>query len=247
MKKVFNSPTLKGSNINNPGLQSGVVITAGRGPAECCQVVAKVQKIMLDEAKENAIETKVLSRVEGPENGTLQSVVILLSGKNVKAFLKNWLGTIQWIGQSEFRKHHERKNWFIGVFEQASFEGLEMNEKEVSFQAIRSGGAGGQHVNKVSSAVRATHVPTGLQVLAQDSRSQHQNKKLALQRLHEKWKTEQMALLGNSNQQNWEHHLQLERGHAVRVFKGSDFKTRKENLNYKKTRQSLKRDLLKTE
>lgn len=220
-----------------------LLITAGRGPAECCAVVANVQKILMKEARVMHIDVQVLNRVEGPENGTLQSVTLLFNGNDLKVFLKQWTGTIQWIGQSEFRKNHGRKNWFIGVFEQAQSVSLEMDERDVAYQAIRSSGAGGQHINKVSSAVRVTHVPTGLQVLAQDSRSQHQNKKLALQRLHEKWKVHQMQLLSNNEQHNWENHLQLERGNAVRVFTGSDFKKKKDDLNYKSTRMSLKRDL----
>ncbi len=220
-----------------------ILITAGRGPTECCAVVANVQKILMQEARVMHIEVQVLNRVEGTENGTLHSVRLLLIGNDLKVFLKQWTGTIQWIGQSEFRKNHGRKNWFIGVFEQVETICSELDERDVEYQAIRSSGSGGQHINKVSSAVRATHVPTGLQVLAQDSRSQHQNKKLALQRLHEKWKAHQLQLMSGTEHQNWGNHLQLERRNAIRVFTGSDFKKKRENVNYKQTRMSLKRDL----
>ena len=89
-----------------------------------------------------------------------------------------------------FRKMHKRKNWFIGIFEMMQQKNTSISEKDIQYQAMRSSGAGGQHVNKVSSAIRATHVPTGIGTVAMDSRSQHQNKKLATERLLKKLEDE---------------------------------------------------------
>ena len=165
-----------------------IQISAGKGPVECAYVVAKVLRVFLLELTNNIIDYTILNRETGIENGTIQSVSIQIKGSHLADFLQHWLGTIQWIGTSTYRKYHKRKNWFIGCFEIEEIPAFAgMTEKgEIQFQAIRSSGAGGQHVNKVSSAIRAKHLGTGLQVLVMDSRSQHQNKKIAIKRLQEK-------------------------------------------------------------
>ena len=152
-----------------------IQFTAGRGPAECTWVVAKVLKTFIKNSSNVGISYTILHQEKGVENGTVQSVSLQLKGQNLTLFLKDWLGTIQWIGKSTFRKYHKRKNWFIGCFELKELKTLEVFERDIEFQAIRSSGPGGQHVNKVSSAVRAKHIPTGVQVLVSESRSQHQN------------------------------------------------------------------------
>jgi len=94
-----------------------IQITSGRGPVECCWVVAQVLKYLIEDIKKAKIKYVLLQREHGTENGTLQSATIQLQGKELESFLKDWLGTIQWIGKSSFRKFQKRKNWFIGVYE----------------------------------------------------------------------------------------------------------------------------------
>ena len=219
-----------------------IQITSGRGPAECSWVVAQVLKTFIDEAKENNIKTTMLQRETGIENGTVETATILLENDHLDAFVNSWIGTIQWIGQSQFRKFHKRKNWFIGIFEVDKITTTEIAEKDIQYQAMRSSGAGGQHVNKVSSAVRATHVPTGISVVAMDSRSQHQNKKLATERLLQKFKDETVKQFKAEFQSQWMNQLQIQRGNPIRVFQGSDFKKQKQIKNYKQERQRLKRE-----
>lgn len=220
-----------------------IQITSGRGPVECCWVVAQVLKYLIEDIKKANIKYMLLQREHGTENGTLQSATIQLQGKELETFLKDWLGTIQWIGKSSFRKFHKRKNWFIGIYEIEATEETLLKENEIKFQAIRSSGAGGQHVNKVSSAIRATHTKTGMQVLVMDSRSQHQNKKIAIKRLQEKVDNYNNEQLKVSVQNQWGNHLNLERGNPIRVFTGSDFKTQKVNKSYKLKRQESKNNL----
>ena len=152
------------------------------------------------------------------------------------------LGIVMDLPPSKASKH-KRKNWFVGVFEIEDQEKIELNERDINYQAIRSSGPGGQHVNKVSSAVRATHVPTGIQVAVTDTRSQHQNKKLAKQRLAEKVVQQNLDQLKDSIKDQWNNHQSLERGNPVKVFSGTDFKPKKVKKNYKSQRQQLKRDL----
>ena len=220
-------------------------ITSGRGPAECCWVVAQILKYMLTEAKGFGLEHTVLNREEGIENGTLFSATVQLEGSGVEEFMKKWIGTVQWIGQSQFRRHHKRKNWFVGINQlDMSNEPIEVNDSDFKFQATRAGGPGGQHVNKVSTAIRATHIPTGVSVLASDSRSQLQNKKKAKERLLAILKVRQLEGRKNDIRNNWNNHNELERGNPVRVFKGSDFKPNYVDKKYKSRRQLLKKELM---
>ena len=163
-----------------------IQITSGRGPAECCWVVAQVLKIFIRTLKEEQLAYTILQKEQGVENRTLQSVTVQIEGEALEQFLKPWIGTIQWIGKSKSRIYHKRKNWFVGLYEIEEHQEFQLDEKDIVYQATRSSGPGGQHVNKVSSAIRAIHQPSNIQVLVMDSRSQHQNKKIAKQRLQDK-------------------------------------------------------------
>lgn len=220
-----------------------IQITAGRGPAECTWVVAQVLKKVLEEAEELQLETIVLHRQPGSENGTVETATLSIKGKEVMQFVNSWVGTVQWIGQSQFRKMHKRKNWFIGIFEIEKQKSWSVSENEIQYQAMRSSGAGGQHVNKVSSAIRATHLPTGIAVVAMDSRSQHQNKKLATERLLKKLESETLQQLKDQVGKQWENQLNIQRGNPTRTFAGTDFKKNKIEKSYKGTRRKLKTDL----
>lgn len=220
-----------------------IQISSGKGPLECQWVVAKVLKIFLEEVKKQNIEYEIIHRENGDENLTLKSVTLQLKGKNIETFLATWLGSILWIGKSTFRKLHKRSNWFIGIFELKDLEKIQFNEKDIQFQTTRSQGNGGQNVNKVNTAVRATHKPSGISVFAQDSRSQLENKKLAVSRLKEKINALELQKLENQMQETWNNHLLVERGNPNRTFSGSDFKISKENKSYKTKRGNLKNDL----
>ncbi|WP_345991420.1 peptide chain release factor H [Chryseobacterium sp. Chry.R1] len=220
-----------------------IQITSGRGPLECQWVVAKVLKIFLQEIKQEKIQYEIIHRENGDENLTLKSVTLLLKGKDTSGFLKNWLGSICWSGRSTFRKLHKRSNWFIGIFEIENTHEVGFSEKDIQFQTTRSQGSGGQNVNKVNTAVRATHIPTGISVFAQDSRSQLENKKLSVMRLKEKVMELNIQQMANRMQETWTHHLQVQRGNPIRTFSGTDFKHNYKDKSFKKTRSSLKNEL----
>ena len=116
-------------------------------------------------------------------------------------------------------------------------------EKDFKYETLRSGGPGGQHVNKVSTAVRATHLPTGISVLASEGRSQVFNKKMAKARLINLLKAKQLLEKRKAAKKQWRNHYELERGNPVRVFRGSDFKSQFVSKSYKSQRQKAKLDL----
>lgn len=193
-------------------------ITSGRGPAECCRVVALVLEKILAQAKKKGLTVDILERELGDINRTLFSAVISLEGNKSEEIVDEWEGTVLWIAQSPYRIYHKRKNWFVGIKSFTPSELGDIDTKYITYQTLRSSGAGGQHVNKTETAVRAIHAPSGLSVTASDQRSQHQNKKLATERLLIKlsaWDEEQAM---QKAQENWSNHNNLQRGNPVKII-----------------------------
>jgi len=203
-----------------------IQITSGRGPAECCWVVAQLVKVIIKRYNQDGLSCKVIDKVKGTENGTLQSAVLLLEGapSQLEAFVSEWQGSILWTGKSMYRKFHKRKNWFVGINAvKANAKSRKISPKDLHIEATRGSGPGGQHKNKVSTAIRVTHRPSGISVLAADNRSQAINKKNALARLEAKLEHFEMEQLRDHEKANWAQHTQLERGNPTKTFKGKDF------------------------
>lgn len=196
-----------------------IQITSGRGPAECCRVVSKVVELILKEARQKGVYAEVAEREEGEMNRTLLSAILFLAGEELDSFVDSWEGTVQWIAQSPYRKFHKRKNWFVGVQCLPVFEENQWNERELRIQTLKASGPGGQHVNKTESAVRVTHIPSGISVTASDERSQLQNKKQAVERLKIKLAAYEQERSMAFIQENWQNHNELERGNPVRVIR----------------------------
>lgn len=200
-----------------------IQISAGRGPAECAWVVAQVLKELLTTIKHSDGVAETISRSPGSEHGTLNSCLVKVSGKGLNELLEPWLGTIQWIGKSPYRKFHKRKNWFVGVSMFDHSDEVTFNESDLIFSTFRASGPGGQHRNKVETAVRVVHKLTNLAVTASDSKSQAQNKKAAIVKMKQAMEQHQIQLLQVQVDEQWREHLSLQRGNPAKVFEGRDF------------------------
>jgi peptide chain release factor len=194
-------------------------ISSGKGPAECERVVYKLLQKIRKQAEREQLHVETVELVPGKPDDTLLSALLRVKGKTAARFCREWEGTVQWIAQSPFRKFHKRKNWFAGitVYEVSAFPAW--NEKDVTYQSMRASGPGGQHVNKTESAVRATHVPTGISVTASEERSQAMNKKAATERLKNKLLGLQVEEMLRMEKALWLEHHSLERGNAGRVIR----------------------------
>ena len=199
--------------------QKIIQITSGKGPEECERVVAKVLEKILRHARSLELEATVIESVKGNFTGTLLSAIVMIKGKNADSFCKEWEGTIQWVAQSPYRKFHKRKNWFAGVSVYDISRQMKWNENDVTYQTMRASGPGGQHVNKTESAVRATHLPSGISVTASSERSHLMNKKEATERLKNKLIGWQLEQANQRVMEQWMEHNELMRGNPVKVFK----------------------------
>ncbi len=194
-------------------------LSAAQGPAECCLAVARALARLLREAGDAGVDANLVEQEAGERAGTLRSALVGLEGAGADALAARWAGTVQWT--CPYRPGHPRKNWFIGVARCAA--PAPALAGEIRFESLRASGPGGQHVNKTESAVRATHVATGISVRVQSERSQHANKRLAIlwiaHRLAERGKQDD----GARRAQRRQLHHEVARGGAVRVFRGETF------------------------
>ena len=195
-----------------------IQITSGRGPVECARAVTLVAREML-----KAIPNLQLTDSE-PHNqvdGCYMSMTFATDEAVSQPIVKEWQGTILWRStKNPYRPAHKRSNWFVGINFFDEVELPQIDESDISYEACRSGGKGGQNVNKVETAVRATHIPTGLSVKCSDERSQSQNKSLARERLMLKLRQQNDKTVAESQSRQWSNHDNLERGNPIKKFSG---------------------------
>ena len=195
-----------------------IQITAGRGPVECARVVMLVARELL-----KIIPPLQLTDCE-PHNqvdGCFMSITFATEDVIPPSIIKGWQGTVLWRStKNPYRPGHKRSNWFVGVNFFDEVELPQIEESDIIYETCRSGGKGGQNVNKVETSVRAIHIPTGLSVKCSDERSQSQNKTLARERLLLKLRQQNDKVVAESRSRQWSNHDNLERGNPVKKFSG---------------------------
>ena len=198
-----------------------IQITSGRGPVECCRVVVLVMQKIIEQTRKLGLETELVEHEDGPQDGCMFSATLAVQGDGISLLTDEWEGSVLWVAQKNpFRPWHRRKNWFVGVHAFKPLEKARVSERDITYDTLRASGPGGQNVNKVETAVRATHRPSGISVVASDLRSQSQNKKLAYERLMMKLSAIEEEKQMHQTRDVWMNHNTLERGNPVKKFKG---------------------------
>ena len=163
-------------------------LNAGAGGTESCDWASMLYRMYTRWAEKKGFSIEVLDYLDGEEAG-IKSVTFQVNGENAYGYLKSEKGVHRLVRISPFNAQGKRQTSFVSLDVMPDIEEdleVEIDDKDLRIDTYRSSGAGGQHINKTSSAIRITHLPTGIVVQCQNERSQHMNKDKAMQMLKSK-------------------------------------------------------------
>ncbi len=163
-------------------------LNAGSGGTESCDFCQMLYRMYNKYAANHNFQISVLDYLDGDEAG-IKSVSFSVKGKYAYGYLKSEMGVHRLVRLSPFNAQNKRQTSFVSLDVMPDIKdeiNIDINEDDLRFDYFRSSGAGGQHINKTSSAVRITHIPTNTVVACQEERSQQLNKNRAMQMLKAK-------------------------------------------------------------